>query len=84
MQQTKVAVQEVLRVLIDVWTPHNLSLDWLMFSKEVDYWLSVSGAIEEYRERYGGWIFFALEKGVEWPLLYLKFFCSLTHQLVYF
>lgn len=75
--------QEALQALIDTWAPHGPSLNRLTFDGEVAYNILVSGEIDEQWEKYGGWLYFALEKGVEWPLLCPKVFSSLTHQLIY-
>lgn len=62
MWQTKVAAQEALKVLIDTWTPHEPSLDSLIFDGEVGSVMPVDGAMDNQWVRYGGWLYFVLEK----------------------
>lgn len=70
-------------MLVEIWMPHDPSLDNLMLDGEIGYGLLVSGVTEEQKAKYRQQIFFTLEKEVEWLLLYTKFFCLLAHQLTY-
>lgn len=78
------AAQKVLRVLVEMWTPHGPNLDSVTFDGEVGYELPVARVTDEQKERCGLRYFFALKKGAEWPLLNPIFFYWLAHQLVYY
>lgn len=43
----------------------------------------MGGMMNEQWEKYGLWLYLELEKGIEWPLFYPKFFCLLTNYLLY-